>query len=152
MPIVEQAIKTQFDTINAGLTQEEQDARLDVRYKKAAKRHVIVELKRGNRILKSDELLEQVMKYHDAMIKILEQFNIKDESFEIIVLLGKRLDGANFNQTVYDKRMKMIACMNARILMYDELLKNAEALYSDYLDKHQEAEKLLDVLNELDSD
>ena len=152
VPIVEQAIKTQFDTINAGLTQEEQDARLDVRYKKAAKRHVIVELKRGNRILKSDELLEQVMKYHDAMIKILEQFNIKDESFEIIVLLGKRLDGANFNQTVYDKRMKMIACMNARILMYDELLKNAEALYSDYLDKHQEAEKLLDVLNELDSD
>ena len=152
VPIVEQAIKTQFDTINAGLTQEEQDARLDIRYKKAAKRHVIVELKRGNRILKSDELLEQVMKYHDAMIKILEQFNIKDESFEIIVLLGKRLDGANFNQTVYDKRMEMIACMNARILMYDELLKNAEALYSDYLEKHQEAEKLLDVLNELDSD
>lgn len=152
VPVVERAIKTQFDTINAGLTKEEQDARLDIRYKKAAKRHVIVELKRGDRVLKSDELLMQIMKYHDAMVKILEQYNIKDESFEIIVLLGKKLDGNNFNQTIYDHRMNSIREMNTRILMYDELLRNAESLYSDYLDKHREAEDLLSVLNELETD
>lgn len=149
LPIVERAIKTQFETINAGLTQEEQDARLDIRYKKAAKRHVIVELKRGDRVLKSQELFIQVMKYHNAMVKILEQFNIKDESFEIIVLIGKKLDGINFNQTIYDSTIAAMQQYNARILMYDELLRNAEALYSDYLDKHREAEHLLEVLDEL---
>lgn len=35
-PIVEQAFKTQFDIIDVGLTQEEKDARLDIRYKKAS--------------------------------------------------------------------------------------------------------------------
>lgn len=151
-PVVEQAIKTQFDTINAGLTAEQRDARLDIRYKKAAKRHVIVELKRGNRIVKSDELIAQIMKYHDAMIKILEQFQIKDESFEIIVLLGRKLDENDFNQAIYDSRIEALSKMNTRILMYDELLRNAESLYSDYLDKHREAEHLIDVLHELDSD
>lgn len=151
-PVVEEAIKTQFNTINAGLTQEEQDARLDIRYKKAAKRHVIVELKRGNRVVKSGELINQVMKYQDAMIKILEAYNIKDESFEIIVLLGQKLDGANYNESIYTSRIETLKSMNARILMYDELLRNAEALYGDYLDKHRDAEKLVDVLKELSAD
>lgn len=152
MPVVEEAIKTQFNIINAHLTQEEQDARLDIRYKKAAKRHVIVELKRGNRVVKSDELFSQIMKYHDAMVKILEQFGIRDESFEIIVLLGKQLDGQNFNATAYDNKVKALSNMNARILMYDELLRNAESLYGDYLEKHKEAENLVNVLDQLITD
>lgn len=34
LPVVEQAFKTQFKTINAGLSKEELDARLDIRYKR----------------------------------------------------------------------------------------------------------------------
>lgn len=52
LPSVEEAIKTQFDVINAGLTREEQEARLDVRYQKPSGKHVIIELKRGDRTVK----------------------------------------------------------------------------------------------------
>ena len=151
-PLVEEAIKTQFDTINAGLSQEEKDARLDIRYKKASKRHVIIELKRGNRTVKSSDLLTQIMKYHSAMVKILESHQITDEPFEIIALIGKKLDGTNFNQTVFDRTVEALKCYNARIMTYDELLLNAESLYQDYLNKHREVEKLNNVLNLLDVD
>ena len=56
IPSIEEAIKTQFDVINKKLTQEEQDCRLDVRYKKASNKHVIIELKRAGRTVKSLEL------------------------------------------------------------------------------------------------
>ena len=133
-------------------SKEERDARLDIRYKKASKRHVIVELKRGDRVVKSDELFSQIMKYQSAMTKILKDYNMVDESFEIIVLLGKHLDGDNYDQKVYEDRIAALAKINARILMYDELLRNAESLYRDYLDKHKETEKLISVLNELSND
>ena len=70
-PIVEQAFKTQFDIIDAGLTQEEKDARLDIRYKKASNKHLIIELKKGNRVVKTDELSAQVRKYFVATTKIM---------------------------------------------------------------------------------
>ena len=152
VPVVEKAIKTQFSEINAKLSKEERDARLDIRYKKASKRHVIVELKRGDRVVKSDELFSQIMKYQSAMTKILKDYNMVDESFEIIVLLGKHLDGDNYDEKVYEDRIAALAKINTRILMYNELLRNAESLYRDYLDKHKETEKLISVLTELSSD
>lgn len=51
LPVVEQAFKTQFKTINAGLSKEELDARLDIRYKKASNKHLIIELKKEIELL-----------------------------------------------------------------------------------------------------
>ena len=68
-PIVEQAFKTQFETIDASLTQEELDARLDIRYKKASNKHLIIELKKGDRTVKSQEITAQVYKYFSATKK-----------------------------------------------------------------------------------
>ena len=121
-------------------------------YRKTAKKHVIVELKRGQRVVKSGELTTQIMKYHSAMVKILQDTNRSDEPFEIIVLIGKRLDGPNFNQTVYNDLVKMFSTLHTRIMMYDELLANAETLYTDYLEKHREVDKLNDILKELSND
>ena len=152
IPVIEETVQKQFDAINSTLTQEEKDARFDIRYRKTAKKHVIVELKRGQRVVKSGELTTQIMKYHSAMVKILQDTNRSDEPFEIIVLIGKRLDGQNFNQAVYNDLVKMFSTIHTRIMMYDELLANAEALYTDYLEKHREADKLNDILKELSDD
>ena len=46
----------------------------------------------------------------------------------------------------------MFSTIHTRIMMYDELLANAEALYTDYLEKHREADKLNDILKELSDD
>lgn len=149
VPTVEQAFKTQFDIIDSGLTQEEKDARLDIRYKKASNKHLIIELKRGNRTVKTDELTVQVRKYFTAMTKIMETYEMT-EPFEIIVLLGQQLDGRNFNQTVYEATKLSLKVYKCRIMYYDELLRNAENLYSDFLEKNQDLSTLSDLIRELD--
>lgn len=148
-PIVEQAFKTQFDIIDAGLTQEEKDARLDIRYKKASNKHLIIELKRGNRIVKTDELSAQIRKYFSATTKIMTTQGMT-EPFEIIVLLGQHLDGIDFNQAVYEATKRSLKEYNCRIMYYDELLRNAENLYSDFLEKNKGLSTLSDLINELD--
>lgn len=149
VPTVEQAFKTQFDIIDSGLSQEEKDARLDIRYKKASNKHLIIELKRGNRTVKADELTVQVRKYFTAMTKIMETYEMT-EPFEIIVLLGQQLDGKDFNQTVYEATKHSLKVYKCRIMYYDELLRNAENLYSDFLEKNQNLSTLSDLIRELD--
>lgn len=149
VPVVEQAFKTQFKVIDAGLTQEEMDARLDIRYKKASNKHLIIELKRGNRVVKTDELFTQVRKYFTATTKIMETYDM-EEPFEIIVLLGEHLDGKNFNQKEYDATKRSLKEYNCRIMYYGELLKNAENLYGDFLEKNKSLSTLSDLINELD--
>ena len=50
------------------------------------------------------------------------------EPFEIIVLLGNHLDGKH----------------------YDELLRNAQNLYSDFLEQNKNLSTLSDIINELE--
>lgn len=149
LPIVEQAFKTQFDIIDAELTQEEKDARLDIRYKKASNKHLIIELKRGNRVVKTDELFAQVRKYFAATTKIMATQD-NPEPFEIIVLLGQHLDGKDYNETVYEATKRSLKEYNCRIMYYDELLLNAENLYSDFLEKNRGLSTLSDLISELD--
>lgn len=141
LPSVEEAIKTQFNSINDSLTQEEKDARLDVRYKKASNRHVVIELKRAARRVRSIELLEQIRKYHSAMKKIMDETGEK-EPFEMIVLLGKRLDSDDIHPDTYNATVKNFENFNTRIMYYPELILNAEKMYGEFIEKNREAEKL----------
>lgn len=148
-PIVEQAFKTQFDTINAGLSQEELDARLDIRYKKASNKHLIIELKKGDRVVKSQEITSQVYKYFSATKKIMATLE-QPEPFEIIVLLGNHLDGKNYDEDVYQATKEALKAYNCRIMYYDELLRNAQNLYSDFLEQNKNLSTLSDIINELE--
>lgn len=148
-PIVEQAFKTQFETIDAGLTPEELDARLDIRYKKASNKHLIIELKKGDRVVKTQELFAQVQKYFSATKKVMSTF-AQAEPFEIIVLLGCHLDGKNYNKDVYNATKEALKAYNCRIMYYNELLRNAQNLYSDFLEKNQNLSTLSNIISELE--
>lgn len=150
-PIVEQAFKTQFEDINTKLTQEELDARLDIRYKKASNKHLIIELKKGNRTVKTNEITAQVQKYYSATTKIMASL-AQTEPFEIIVLLGNHLDGSNYDENVYQATKEALKAYNCRIMYYDELLRNAQNLYSDFLEQNKNLSTLSDIINELEID
>lgn len=150
-PIVEQAFKTQFETIDAGLTQEELDARLDIRYKKASNKHLIIELKKGDRTVKSQEIIAQVYKYFSATKKVMATLE-QPEPFEIIVLLGNHLDGKNYDEDIYQATKKSLNAYHCRIMYYDELLRNAQNLYSDFLEQNKSFSTLSDIIDELEVD
>ena len=151
LPIVEQAFKTQFKTIDAGLSQEELDARLDIRYRKASNEHLIIELKKGNRMVKSQEITAQVYKYFSATKKVMSTLD-QPEPFEIIVLLGHHLDGEKYDEEVYQATKEALKAYHCRIMYYDELLKNAQNLYSDFLEQNKNLSTLSDLINELEID
>jgi hypothetical protein len=140
---VEKTIKLQFDVINKGLTQEERDARLDIRYLKTANKHIVIELKRSKRKVSSKDLLDQVRKYYDALQKIMD---LNHEWVEIVVIMGEPPDNLDKTGRAYNNLLQMLAVCSARILYYNELISNAEHMYRDFLEKNQYLAQFYDSL------
>jgi hypothetical protein len=143
LPSVEKAIKTQLNSVNATLSQDEKDCRLDIRYKKTSNKHIIIELKKAKRSVKSVQVLEQMRKYHSAMKKVLDKQGDHDP-FEMIVLIGKPLDEKDVHKDTYDQTIKMFNNFDTRIMFYEELISNAERMYSDFIKKNKLASRLVD--------
>lgn len=113
--------------------------------------HLIIELKKGDRTVKSQEITAQVYKYFSATKKIMATLD-QPEPFEIIVLLGRHLDGENYDEDVYQATKNALKAYHCRIMYYDELLKNAQNLYSDFLEQNKNLSTLSNIINELELD
>ena len=110
-----------FKKIDAGLTNEERQGRLDIQYRKTAGKHVIIELKRPERSVSVYELGQQIEKYRSGMMKILEKIKKSHEPVEFICLLGKpprewsNPDGKRLVEDILNVQA-------ARYVNYDELV------------------------------
>ena len=69
---IEETVTAEFDAITSNLTEEEERARLDIRYKTAAGKHIIIELKKADRVVEVQDLGRQIGKYKSALEKCLE--------------------------------------------------------------------------------
>ena len=92
-----------------------------------------------------NEIILQVNKYHKALKKVLPTLG-EGMDFEIIVLIGRR---SNEDICSDADDMKQLAAKNARIMYYDELIKNAQALYRDFLERNKEMAVFTDIIKEL---
>ncbi len=70
---MEQTVMKEFKTLDAKLSKEEKKGRLDIRYRTAAGKHIVIELKKYKREIDIDELIEQVRKYRTTLTKCLEK-------------------------------------------------------------------------------
>lgn len=139
------ALNSEFD----GLTPEEKAGRLDLGYRKTAGKHVIIELKRADRVVKSDEMVKQVMKYRDAVTKVLTEAYGSDYSYEILFVVGKPID----NDASSDKRQvvdNILDQMNARVVYYKELIENAYKSYYEYIEANKQSQPLIDMFAQLE--
>lgn len=148
-PHVEVTIKSYFEKIYDEFSQEEKDSRFDIAFKKVSNKHIVIELKKGDRRVKRQDLYEQISKYSDAMSKAL-QTTCPGEQYEIIVLLGKPLEGLELSGESYQKFLNSIKSYNCRIMYYSELLANAEIMYKDFLEKNRESSALGDLIQRID--
>jgi len=132
-----------------GLSDEEKAGRLDLGYRKTAGKHVIIELKRANRVVKSDEMVKQIMKYRDALTKVLTDTYGSNYSYEILFVVGKPID----NDNSMDKRevlSKMLSPLNARVVFYKELIENAYEAYKSYLNANNQTQSLIDMFAQIE--
>jgi len=144
---MEKTIKKLFDEIDIDLTDEEKRARIDIRYRNSANKHIIIELKRADRVISFGELVSQVRKYSMALKKSLAAIN-SNEAYEIIVVLGKNVENLDDGENV-----KVVAetlkPLFARVVLYDTLLNNAYNAYQAFLDKQKELSKMIDILEQI---
>ncbi|MBA3530740.1 MAG: ATP-binding protein [Ardenticatenales bacterium] len=143
---MEESLGREFDVVAAGLTEDERRGRLDIRYRTAANKHIVIELKKYNRRVGISELVDQVMKYQGALTKCLNTHHPSaPHLIEIICILGYHpTPESNLRQ-----HAELLKVCNARYVLYDELINEALLGYQDYLTRTQEISEIVRLIESI---
>ncbi len=114
------------------LSEKEKLARVDIKYKTTAGKHIIVELKRAKRKMKLLELQEQGQTYYDKLRKVLANRGQHNQDIEVIFVIGPALEEEQSNPERVKRCMESISA-GSRIIHYDNLIENAMTSYEEYL-------------------
>lgn len=145
---MEQRVETEFAKLDAGLTDDEKNARIDIKYRKTGGRHVIIELKRSGVVVDTDVLTKQVRKYRNALEKLLGHSQAS-EAVEIVCVVGKPLSDWTSDRA---KRASEdgLKLLDARVVLYQDLIENAYRAYQEYLDKDKETGRVFSLISAIE--
>lgn len=147
---MEKPVKNEFDEISAKLTPEEKKGRVDIKYKTTSGKHVIIELKRPNITLDEATLVNQVLKYRNALEKLLEEAEIK-EPVEVVCIVGKPLKEWDTAKNEEESK-KAMALRSIRVVNYKKLIHNADLTYREFSKKREEAGRAYRLVKNIDAE
>jgi Histidine kinase-, DNA gyrase B-, and HSP90-like ATPase len=149
-PRLEQSLLKEFASARAKLSTKERQGRVDIRYRRNAGHHIIVELKKADRALKLTELTDQGGKYRRALQKCLETHGQAADNalISLVFVVGRPVLHEGYSQAQVDQ---FLSAMNARILPYEHLISQARSAYQDYLDKSKQYDRIAAILGPLAS-
>ena len=130
------------------LTEKEKLGRVNIKYRTTAGKHIVVELKKGQRSMKLLELQEQGQTYVDKLKKILLAQNEPTPNIEVIFVIGKPVDEEASNPDRLKSSMAAVS-PGSRIVHYDTLIRGAQEAYSAYIDKSKELDKLENIVDRI---
>lgn len=147
--IMEQRVEGEFKTIVEALTEEERNGRMDIKYRTATGKHIIIELKRYDPSYKITpvNLYIQVNKYINGLTKCLTATEGLSPQIECIVILGQ-----TFNDKETAECIRLLSPINSRIIYYDQLIEQSLISYSDYLEQQKSISKLRNIIDEIIKD
>jgi hypothetical protein len=146
---MEERVRTAFKDAGITLGPDEETGRIDIHYAKMSGGHVIIELKRPERILTTDELSQQIGKYLSAMRKVLTATGHGNEAIEIVCIMGKKPSDWD-NPEGKNRSLDILVANRARVVMYDELIENAYRAYESFMSQHRTAGKLARLIESID--
>lgn len=147
-PLMEQSVQKEFAELDADLGLEEKRGRFDIKYKMTSGKHVIIELKRADRVLDQYDLLKQVEKYGEALRKLVRATG-KNEPVEIVCIVGRPL--SQWTDPEREERAKRtMAEQNVRVVLYDQLIEDAYRSYQAFLDKNREAGRVYRLIRNIE--
>ncbi len=123
--------------------------RTDIRYRRVAGAHVVLELKRSSRRLAKTEIEEQLTKYIRAVGAELkrdpQQYRLPLEGICLVGKLPRGWEDAN------ERRMdeESLRPRGIRVMTYDELINNAESAYSKFLEATSDTARLNSLLDRI---
>ncbi|MDA8030006.1 MAG: ATP-binding protein [Alphaproteobacteria bacterium] len=151
--LMETRVNDAFDKIDKKLPKEQALARLDLKYRTTVGRHVIIELKHPDAVVRSYDLLEQIDKYRKAVKNILKNTRQSHMPVEFVCILGKPLANWKTDPDKEEIDRKDFESRSTQIRMYDELIVNAQKAYSEFIEKGESAKRIYDLIMQIsDSD
>jgi hypothetical protein len=148
-PSMEKTVRKAFGKIDAKLTPAEKKARFDIKYKNSAGKHIIVELKRSTRRLKTTEVLEQMQKYQSALQKLLQASGLRNEPIECICIVGCPLEEWTDSAGI-DQSIQILKSARMRVVQYQELIEGAFRQYSEFLDADSKVGKIMSLVRDIE--
>lgn len=145
---IEQRLKKDYKAFKPNLSDKESKGRVDIKYRTNAGEHIVVELKRSDRQLRMDELLEQGNKYLTALQKCLKAEGKQDPHISIVFVVGRPVREED-DPSGTEKVSKALGSINARVVHYETLISNARAAYDEFLKGSAKADRLDKILRSL---
>lgn len=143
---MEESVMKEFKSLDAQLTLEQKKGRLDIRYRTAAGKHIIIELKKYKREVDITDLLKQVRKYRTTLIKCLTaKYPTQQHIVEIICILGSPPQPVDEDE----ENRKQLAVVNARYITYDELIQQTRDSYRDYIEGQTKLGRVQKLINSI---
>ena len=145
---VEQTLKKQYKEFGKALTENQSKGRIDIRYMTNAGEHMIIELKKSDRVLKLGELVDQGTKYANALKKCLQTMGIPNPHITIVFVLGRPVAEAA-DPGGSEQVEKTLAGFNGRVEYYDALVLNAYEQYKEYFDRAAKKDKIAQIIESI---
>ena len=140
---MEETVGKEFKKIR--LSKEEKRARIDIRYRTTAGKHVIIELKKRSVSVNVHDLAKQLDKYRKVLDKCLaDRFPQEHRHIECVAILGKPPTGSNIGA--------VLLASEARFVTYDQLIVEARRSYAEYLKAKEEVQTLSRIIEEMRAD
>ena len=142
---MEESFRTACGATDADLTRDEENARVDIRYRTYAGMHVIVELKRHGIRENIHDLTRQVQKYNDAMEKILRARQDANPQISIVCVLGSAPGPGGDAK----KKQEQLKIYNGRYVTYESLIHGARQTYGKYIEKWEGVKNIKDLVERI---
>jgi hypothetical protein len=117
---IEETVTKEFKKVTDGLSAEAKRARTDSRYRTAANKNIIIELKKYDRTVTLGELQDQIQKYRNALRKVLKRFPEEPQDIEVVVILGQPVRNADAQEVTQSLRG-----IDARVIYYYQLIQES---------------------------
>ncbi len=148
-PSMEENVAKEWGKITADLTEEEKRGRVDIKYKYPSGKHVIIELKKADIVLKTTKIQDQVDKYRIALKKILKSAGRGNEPVEVICLVGRRL--SDWTDPDEENRSRQsLAAKSISVVMYQQLIEEAYSAYKSYLEQKAETGRVTKLIQSIE--
>ena len=146
---METLIKNALDGAYESLTPEQRKSRLDIYYSTTGKKHVIIELKRANRVVDTGDLITQIIKYRGAALNVLRSMGQQNEPLEFVCVVGRRLSDWDNRPHGESSSRETLGGQNARVVLYDQLISNAQQAYEDYIKRQDETGRIYRLITSI---
>lgn len=147
--VMEKRIGTALAGVANSLPKEQRKARIDIYYSTTGNKHVIIELKRADRVLSTADLLKQVADYYKAARSVLSTMGKDNEPLEIVCVVGRELKEWNDYPDGESRSRASLQAYNARVVNYDQLINNALQAYQDYVDSSEKVGRVYRLIQDI---